>query len=113
MKKYKIAVNENVLSYLERLHYEYETAQDNVAFLLANYDKNVLESDAFKAYEEKQLKAKIAYEEAKAQFTENHIPPVFRGHDIMWEIDFRYKHVIITQRCQCELNVPGVPVEVV
>ncbi len=111
MKRYVLNVNENVISYMERLHYEYEICMDNVAFILANYKDNegLMDSPLFKCYQDKQLAAKVAYENAKQEFTEKFVPKIFDGHQVSWEIDFRLKRVFLTQICDCDIDVSCVP----
>lgn len=110
MKKVvKKKVDEKLVSYLERLSYEYEMCKDNVLYLINSHkdDAQFLDSDVFKYYEEKQLASKYAFENGKREFAKKVIPEELEGHKINWEIDFASHILQITQLCDCEVLLCG------
>ncbi|MGF6376841.1 hypothetical protein M2140_001919 [Clostridiales Family XIII bacterium PM5-7] len=112
MKKFRMKIDEKVISYLERTFYENEMTKDNIAFLITNYGELVLETEAFKAYEKKQIEAKMHYENAKAEITERYVAPTFGNHNVNWQIDFRTRLLYVTQMCDCEIRTNGMFEEV-
>lgn len=105
MIKYVLTINRDALTYLERCYYEYEISKDNVVFMGTNGDAQAFNTPAYKVYEDRQLEAKITLENVKQEITERFIPEVFKHHQVNWEADFRMKRLVITQICDCEIDV--------
>lgn len=106
----KLVINlpEDVVNYLERLSYEYESCKDNIAFLLDSRrdDENLLESVAFKKYCEKQDQTKAEFEEAKYQVQQKFIPKKLLDHKFNWEIPrWQQRELIVTILCDCGIDI--------
>lgn len=71
-ERFKMDVDEETVSYLQRLHYEVESYQSVVARLIENAkgskDDSLLDSPTFKAYHTKMEEAIFSYDTAKKEF---------------------------------------------
>lgn len=105
MRQYQIDLNPDVITYIERLYYEYETLKDNVSYMVQhfNLDKNFLESDLYRKYQQNEINAKMNYERGMQEVYEKYIPEKYKSHRINWSVDFRRRQLIINQFCECEV----------
>lgn len=107
MRTIKIDINQELVNYIERLHYEVEQRKDIIQRLLeahaADTDTAVLTSPAFKAYSSELSEFVAEYENAKTELQERFIPKYLNGHQINWKLDFSNKQLIIDVMCDCEI----------
>lgn len=105
MKSYEINLDSNVVTFIERLNYEYETLKDNVAYMINHFssDDNFLQSNIFKKYQQDEIKAKINFERGMQEIYEKYIPDKYKEHRMGWNVDFRRKQLNITLFCDCEV----------
>lgn len=105
MKQYNIELNQDVVTYIERLNYEYETLRDNVTYMLQyfSYDEEFLQSRLFREYQQNQIQAKTNLNGGMQEIYEKHVPEKYKNHRIDWSIDFRRKLLVIKQFCDCEV----------
>ena len=92
-KEMKIALPEEVVILLERLHYEYNTITDNIAFLIEQYknDESFLDSPLFNKYQDRQVAKRIEYETAKQEMQDTYVPEEIRNGIFSWAVDFPRK----------------------
>lgn len=107
MKTFELSIERDVVSYIERCHTEYEMLKDNVTFLIQNNADNagIVDSASFQMYQEKELHAKIAYDNARGELEERFIPKALKGHQVEWDLDFRTCTMHIRQLCDCEVAI--------
>lgn len=105
MRQYQIDLNPDVITYIERLYYEYETLKDNVSYMVQHFnsDKKFLESDLYRKYQQNEINAKMNYERGMQEVYEKYIPEKYKSHRINWSVDFRRRQLIINQFCECEV----------
>lgn len=105
MRQYQIELNPDVVTYIERLFYEYETLKDNVSYMVQHFkfDKAFLESDLFRKYQQNEMNAKMNYERGMQEVYEKYLPEKYKRHRINWSVDFRRRQLIIDQFCDCEV----------
>lgn len=107
MKTYKCKIEEQVVTAIERLSYEYYTLQDNVAFLIDKHkdDPEFLSSEIFKKYQDDEINAKEKFEIAKSELEKALVPDTLKNHKISWNLDFPTRVFTITQQCDCEVEL--------
>ena len=105
MRQHQIELNPDVVTYIERLFYEYETLKDNVSYMVQHFkfDKAFLESDLFRKYQQNEMNAKMNYERGMQEVYEKYLPEKYKCHRINWSVDFRRRQLIIDQFCDCEV----------
>ena len=105
MKQYAIELNRDVITYIERLNYEYETLRDNVSYMVQhfNYDEEFMHSSLFRNYQQNQIQAKANLNRGMQEIYEKYVSEKYKQHRIEWNIDFRRKILIINQLCDCEV----------
>lgn len=105
MRQHQIELNPDVVTYIERLFYEYETLKDNVSYMVQHFkfDKAFLESDLFRKYQQNEMNAKMNYERGMQEVYEKYLPEKYKRHRINWSVDFRRRQLIIDQFCDCEV----------
>ncbi len=105
MKTHEIKLEQPVVTFIERLNYEYETLKDNVAYMVQHFggDENFLESTLFRKYQDRQIQAKINFERGMSEVYEKFVPEALKEHRIDWKIDFRQCMLIVNQYCNCEV----------
>ncbi len=79
-----------ILSELERTAMEITAFADNIAFLLNNsMSPDVVESEALKAYQKKQVEAKLYYENKKRELEKTYIPDyMYNKYRYDWNLTF-------------------------
>lgn len=88
---FKIDLNgEPIVNKLERTFLEISAYTDNIAFLLNNSGTaDVVESVSLKAYQKKQVDAKILYESQKRELEKTYLPEYLYGtHPYDWNLNF-------------------------
>lgn len=112
MRTLKININQELVDYIERLHFEVEQRKDIIQRLIEahanDFDEKVLVSPAFKAYSSELSEFVAEYELAKEELQNTYIPEYIRNHQINWKLDFANKELIVEILCDCdipELNV--------
>lgn len=105
MRQYQIELNPDVVTYIERLFYEYETLKDNVSYMVQHFKfaKAFFESDLFRKYQQNEMNAKMNYERGMQEVYEKYLPEKYKRHRINWSVDFRRRQLIIDQFCDCEV----------
>ena len=104
MRQYRIELDQNVVTYIERLNYEYETLKDNVAYMVQHFGEHFLEGDLFRQYQDRQIRARINFEQGREEIYEKFVPEKLKQHRINWQIDYRRRLLIVTQFCDCEVD---------
>lgn len=102
MKTFKIKINEELSSYVERLNFEVNAKERIVKTMLSDtsYD-NLMENQNFLKYQERYELAFAEYEVAKQEI-ENMIPKKTREeHPMEWSLDFLTRTMSITFKCDC------------
>lgn len=93
MRKIEIKIKQEVIDYLQRLHFEVEARKDIIQRIIEAhaYDENtdILDSKAFKKYDRELSEMKAEYELAKQEVTKEYVPDEFKGANIIWNIDFQ------------------------
>ena len=108
MRTFKIDINnQDVVNYIERLHFEVEQRKDIIQRLIEAHandsDAAVLTSPAFKAYSAELYEFVAEYESAKQEIQNTFIPKYLDGHKFNWTLDFNTKQLIIDVLCSCEI----------
>ena len=106
MKKYNLELDQHIVTYIERLHYEYEVLRDNVAYMIERFgsDETFMQNPLFKKYQESQIQAKKNLDYGMQEVYDKYIPDKFKSHNIEWTIEFRRNLLTITQYCNCEVE---------
>lgn len=108
MRTIKINIDQKIVNYIERLHYEVEQRKDIIQRLIeahaADTDTAVLTSPAFKAYSSELSEFVAEYENAKSELQEQYVPEYLKGHQISWKLDFSNRQLIIDIMCDCEIE---------
>lgn len=101
----KIEVNQELVNYIQRLHFEKETRQEVIRTLIENHqndiDASVLESSAFKTYSEQLSATTMEYELAKQEMSNQFVPECLANHQYEWNLDFGANELRITVHCDC------------
>lgn len=107
MRSFEITIEKDIVSYIERCYAEYEMLKDNITFLIQNNADNasIINSTTFHMYEEKELHAKMAYDNARNELTERYMPKELTDHKVEWDLDFRTCKMHIRQLCDCEVAI--------
>lgn len=89
---------EPMVNELERTFLEISAYTDNIAFLLGNsMTADVVESVSLKAYQRKQVEAKVLYENQKRELERTYIPDYLYGtHQYDWKLNFGTGIVTVT-----------------
>lgn len=105
MRQHNIDLDQNVVTYIERLNFEYETLKDNVTYMVSHFssDNAFLKSNLFRKYQENQIRAKINLEQGMQEVYEKYVPEKLKSHRIGWSINFRRSQLIVNQFCDCEV----------
>lgn len=100
--------NDELINYIERLHYEVEQRKDIIQRLIEAHandiDAVVLTSPAFKAYSTELSEFVAEYESAKQEFQDEYVPKYLTSHQINWNLDFHSKQLKIDILCDCEIS---------
>lgn len=96
MKKI-IDIPENFAIMLEKLHYEYFTMKDNVAFLIDQNkeDSSFVDSPLFEKYHDREIAKKLEYESMKQELVDKYIPEDIKSKQYSWQMDFVNKQLVI------------------
>lgn len=93
MRKIEIKIKQEVIDYLQRLHFEVESRKDIIQRIIEAhaYDENtdILDSRVFKKYDRELSELKAEYELAKLEVTKEYVPDEFKETNIIWNIDFQ------------------------
>ena len=78
---------------IQRLHLEWYQKDRVLRGLLEDHQfdddpTSFINSDIFKAYEEKVAKALLAYETAKNDLEDRYVPDELRGKNYQWSLDY-------------------------
>ena len=95
----EIDLNEEpIINELERTFLEISAYTDNIAFLLGNsVTADVVESASLKAYQRKQVEAKVLYENQKRKLERTYLPDYLYGtHQYDWKLNFGTGIVTVT-----------------
>ena len=105
MRQHQIELDTDVVTYIERLYYEYETLKDNVSYMIQHFSFNedFQKSELFRRYQQNEVNAKINFERGMQEVYEKYLPEKYKSHRINWSVDFRRKQLVITQFCDCEV----------
>ncbi len=105
MKTYIVNLDSDVVTFIERLNYEYETLKDNVSYMINHFssDANFMKSNLFIEYQNMEVKAKTNFERGMQEIYEKYIPNKYKEHKMGWNIDFRRRRLNITLYCDCEV----------
>lgn len=105
MKRHEFILDSDVVTYIERLNYEYETLKDTISYIVNHFstDEKFMQSRLFKKYQENQINAKINLDRGMQEVYEKYIPDKYKEHRIGWNIDFRRKLLVVTLYCDCEV----------
>lgn len=97
-KTFIIDVPPKMIDYLQRLSFELGNYRDNLAYLLdtRRNDVELLESEAFRRYQDLTDARQAEYELAKASVTAELIPAAVQSAKHSWEIDFRWLELRLT-----------------
>ena len=89
---------EPIINELERTFIEISAYTDNSAFLLGNsVTADVVESASLKAYQRKQVEAKVLYENQKRKLERTYLPDYLYGtHQYDWKLNFGTGIVTVT-----------------
>ncbi len=96
---FEIDLNEEpIINELERTFLEISAYTDNIAFLLGNsVTADVVESASLKAYQRKQVEAKVLYENQKRKLERTYLPDYLYGtHQYDWKLNFGTGIVTVT-----------------
>lgn len=107
MQEYHFDLEQDVITYIERLNYEYETLKDSVSYMVHHfsYDRDFLQSDLFRKYQDNQINAKLNLERAMREIADRYIPENLKAHRIGWSMDFRRNMLVVTRYCDCEVSI--------
>lgn len=107
MRTLKIEISQELVNYIERLHFEVEQRKDIIQRIIEAHaddtDTKVLTSPAFKAYSAELSDFVAEYEIAKEELQDEYIPKYLEGHQLNWRLDFSNKMLVIDVMCDCEI----------
>lgn len=107
MREIKIDINQELVNYIERLHFEVESRKDIIQRIIEAHandsDADVLMSPAFKSYSKELADFVAEYEIAKNELQDNYVPKYLEGHKYNWELKFETKQLVISILCDCEI----------
>ena len=103
MKKHYIKVPVEVSEYLERLHYE-TLAMEGIVTKILRGDITC-DEEKFDKYHKDYLALHTEYQIAKQSLHKTFVPAVFGEHRASWEMDFANHTLVITQHCDCEVEL--------
>ena len=94
--EYEVKLEEQEMTKLERLHFEYTMMQNNLAFMLDQHkdDVNFLDSPIFSAYLKKSANKLKEYQEQKDHVT-SLLPKELQTAENTWRADFVNKVIIV------------------
>lgn len=99
MKIIKVEIKQEMIDYLQRLHFELEAHQDVIQRIIeghsADQNADILESAVFKKYSKNISEIKAEYELAKQEVTSVYVPDEYKGKDAKWNIDFQTRTMTI------------------
>lgn len=89
----KIKIPVEVSLSIEKAQYEYNSTRDVVAYMLGSgYNTD---TDSFRSYEDKNLKAYIAYNELKDTMQKTYLESAINGKLLNWSLDFDTSEVTV------------------
>lgn len=91
-----IKIDNQVSNKLESLHYDINTMQDLLAYMM---EQNInINSDVGLNYQTELKQKKKLYNEAKQEVTEKFIPEQYKTPEYYWEMDFKNSSLIIRRK---------------
>ena len=103
-----IVVDQELVDYIERLDFEYLSLKDIIVTYLdlhkTDTDDSAINNAVFTSYQNKYNKAKVEYELAKKQLTDQYIPSCLYDHKYSWSLDYSSNVLTITVECECGIK---------
>lgn len=103
MKNFRIIVSEEIINTLQKLDFEVKSREFIIMAMLKNQSE--INTEAFKKYHGEYVDYFSQFEFAKQIVTDTLVPEALRSHQVEWTIDYASKTLIITQKCDCEVNI--------
>lgn len=101
MKEQTIKLDEGTKNHIESLHYDIQTMQGLLAFMM---DQNLnINSETGLKYQAELTQKKKLYEAAKTEITSKFIPNELQTAEYYWDLDFKNSCLVVKSRLQhCE-----------
>lgn len=92
--------------YMERLNFELQFNKDIIQRIIEGHqnDSGILESEAFKHYQQKGVDLQAEYKIACTELERTEIPPAILEHKHTWEIPANSCELVIKILCNCEIK---------
>ena len=106
MRKIIVEIEREKAEYIERLNFELGFAKDVIQRIIESHpnDPDVINSEAFKAYQKKGAELEAEYKLAVQEIEKLYIPEAIKKHKSNWMLPNNSTKLEINIMCNCEIE---------
>ena len=106
MRKIIVEIEREKAEYIERLNFELGFAKDVIQRIIESHpnDPDIINSDAFKAYQKKGAELEAEYKLAVQEIEKLYIPETIKKHKYNWMLPNNSTKLEINIMCNCEIE---------
>ena len=106
MRKIIVEIEREKAEYIERLNFELGFAKDVIQRIIESHpnDPDVINSEAFKAYQKKGAELEAEYKLAVQEIEKLYIPGAIKKHKYNWMLPNNSTKLEINLMCNCEIE---------
>nr|DAO91335.1 MAG TPA: hypothetical protein [Caudoviricetes sp.] len=106
MRKIIVEIEREKAEYIERLNFELGFAKDVIQRIIESHqnDSDIINSDAFKAYQKKGAELEAEYKLAVQEIEKLYIPGAIKKHKYNWMLPNNSTKLEINIMCNCEIE---------
>ena len=106
MRKIIVEIEREKAEYIERLNFELGFAKDVIQRIIESHpnDPDIINSDAFKAYQKKGVELEAEYKLAVQEIEKLYIPGAIKKHKYNWILPNNSTKLEINIMCNCEIE---------
>ena len=106
MRKIIVEIEREKAEYIERLNFELGFAKDVIQRIIESHpnDPEIINSDAFKAYQKKGAELEAEYKLAVQEIEKLYIPETIKKHKYNWMLPNNSTKLEISIMCNCKIE---------